>query len=92
LRELAPQKIEAWRVDYNEYRPHQSLNDRTPQHNAYIERFNRTVRHEWLDEHPFESIQHAQQTATEWLWRYNIERSNMAPGGMTPYQKMANAA
>jgi hypothetical protein len=34
----------------------------------------------------------AQQTATEWLWRYNAERSNMAPGGMTPYQKMANAA
>ena len=27
----AQQKIEAWRVDYNEYRPHQSLNDRTPQ-------------------------------------------------------------
>jgi putative transposase len=26
----AQQKIEAWRVDYNEYRPHQSLNDRTP--------------------------------------------------------------
>jgi putative transposase len=50
------------------------------------------VRHEWLDEHLFESIQHAQQTATEWLWRYNAERSNMAPGGMTPYQKMANAA
>ena len=24
--------------------------------------------------------------------RYNAERSNMAPGGMTPYQKMANAA
>ena len=44
------------------------------------------------DEHLFESIQHAQQTATEWLWRYNAERSNMAPGGMTPYQKMANAA
>jgi putative transposase len=26
----AREKIEAWRVDYNEYRPHQSLNDRTP--------------------------------------------------------------
>ncbi len=24
-----------------------------PQQNAYIERFNRTVRHEWLDEHLF---------------------------------------
>ena len=27
----AQQKIEAWRVDYNEYRPHQSLNDKTSQ-------------------------------------------------------------
>ena len=27
----AQQKIEAWRIDYNEYRPHQSLNDKTPQ-------------------------------------------------------------
>jgi putative transposase len=38
-----------------------------PQQNAYIERLNRMVRHEWLDEHLFESIEHAQQTATEWL-------------------------
>jgi len=49
-----------------------------PQQNAYVERFNRTVRHEWLDEHLFSSIEHAQQTATEWLWRYNAERPNMA--------------
>mgnify|MGYP001829215269 CR=1 FL=1 len=27
----AQRKVEAWRVDYNEHRPHQSLNDRTPQ-------------------------------------------------------------
>jgi putative transposase len=63
-----------------------------PQQNACIERYNRTVLHEWLDEHLFESIQHAKQTATEWLWRYNAERSNMASEGMTPYQTMANAA
>lgn len=37
---------------------------REPTQNAYKERFNRTVRHEWLDEHLFESIDHAQQTAT----------------------------
>lgn len=28
--EDAQEKIEAWRVDYNEFRPHQSLGDRTP--------------------------------------------------------------
>jgi len=63
-----------------------------PQQNAYIERFNRTVRHEWLDENFFESIEQAQQLATEWLWRYNAERPNMAIGGITPYQKLAMAA
>ncbi len=35
-----------------------------PQQNGYVERFNRTVRHEWLDQHLFESIEHAQETAT----------------------------
>lgn len=63
-----------------------------PTQNAYIERFNRTVRHEWLDEHLFDSIAHAQQTATQWLWRYNHERPNMANGGITPIQKLAKAA
>lgn len=63
-----------------------------PQQNAYIERFNRTVRHEWLDQNLFESIEQAQLLATEWLWRYNAERPNMAIGGVTPYQKLAVAA
>jgi len=39
-----------------------------PTQNAYIERFNRTARHEWLDLHLFKSIEHAQQLATKWLW------------------------
>ena len=63
-----------------------------PTQNAYIERFNRTVRHEWLDEHLFDSINHAQQTATDWLWRYNNQRPHMALGGITPSQKLALAA
>lgn len=63
-----------------------------PTQNAYVERFNRTVRHECLDEHIFESIAHAQRTATEWLWRYNTERPNMALGGITPKQKLLQAA
>ena len=63
-----------------------------PQQNAYVERFNRTVRHEWLDQHLFTSIAHAQETATQWLWQYNNERPNMALGGITPKQKLALAA
>ena len=44
------------------------------------------------DEYLFEHIEHAQLTATEWLWRYNNERLNMAIGGITPIQKLAKAA
>jgi putative transposase len=36
-----------------------------PQQNAYIERYNRTVRHEWLDQHIIETIEEAQDFATQ---------------------------
>ena len=62
-----------------------------PTQNAYIERFNRTVRHEWLDIHQFESIAHAQLLATQWLWQYNNERPNTAIGGVPPRQLMKAA-
>jgi transposase InsO family protein len=32
-----------------------------PQQNAYVERYNRTVRHEWLDQYIIETIEEAQQ-------------------------------
>ena len=38
-----------------------------PQQNAYIERYNRTVRHEWLDQYIIETIEEAQHHATQWL-------------------------
>ena len=63
-----------------------------PQQNAYVERYNRTVRHEWLDQHIIESIEEAQDHATKWLWTYNNERPNMALGGITPAQKLKRAA
>ena len=52
--------------------------------NAHVERFNRTVRHEWLDLHLFETVQQAQELATQWLWTYNNERPNTAIGGVPP--------
>lgn len=57
-----------------------------PRQNAYIERFNRTARHEWLDLHLFESVEHAQLLATQWLWTYNNERPHSAIGGIPPRQ------
>jgi putative transposase len=63
-----------------------------PQQNAYVERYNRTVRHEWLEMNEFSSIQHAQEEATKWLWTYNNDRPNMAIGGITPAMKLAQTA
>ena len=34
-----------------------------PQQNVYIERYSRTVRHEWLDQNIFETIDEAQDQA-----------------------------
>lgn len=60
-----------------------------PQQNAYIERYNRTVRYDWLAHTLFESVEEVQDYATRWLWVYNNERPNMAIGGITPKQKLA---
>ena len=57
-----------------------------PTQNAYIERYNRTVRQEWLELNIFETIRQAQHLATEWLWSYNNERPNSAIGGVPPRQ------
>jgi putative transposase len=63
-----------------------------PYQNAYVERYNRTVRYDWLGQYLFKSISQVQDFATRWLWTYNHERPNMALGGITPKQKLALAA
>jgi putative transposase len=62
-----------------------------PQQNDYVERFNRTVHHDWLTHYLFDSIEEVQDYATRWPWTYNHERPNMAFGGMTSKQKLALA-
>ena len=59
---------------------------------ACIERYNGTVRHEWLDQYIFETIGEAQDHATQWLWTYNNDRPNMGIGGITRAQKLKMAA
>ncbi len=60
-----------------------------PQQNAFIERYNRTVRYDWLNQYLWETIREVQQYATQWMWFYNHERPNMALGGVTPKQRLA---
>jgi len=63
-----------------------------PQQNAYVERFNRTVRYEWLSQHYWQDLDEVQLYATQWMWKYNHDRPNMALGGITPKQRLAMAA
>ncbi|EEW24298.1 integrase core domain-containing protein [Rhodobacter ferrooxidans] len=63
-----------------------------PQQNAYIERHNSTVRHEWLDQYIIETIKEDQDQATQWLWTYNNDRPKMGIGGITPARKLKMAA
>jgi putative transposase len=39
-----------------------------PQQNAYVERFNRTVRYEWLSQYYWSNIEEVQDFATRWMW------------------------
>jgi putative transposase len=63
-----------------------------PQQNAYVERFNRTVRYEWLAQYEFDTLGEMQDYATSWMWSYNHDRPHMALGGITPKQRLAMAA
>lgn len=60
-----------------------------PQQNAYVKRYNRIVRYDWLNEHLLSSIEEIQEPATFWLWTYNNERPNTVIGGITPKRKRA---
>jgi len=55
-----------------------------PNQNAYIESFNGRFRGEWLNEHWFTSVPHAQTIIETWRREYNDERPKKALGGLTP--------
>ncbi len=61
-----------------------------PQQNAYIERYTRTVRGEWLGQSIFEIIQEVQDQATEWLGTYD-KMTQQGIGGITPTMKLKTA-
>lgn len=63
-----------------------------PQQNAYVERFNRTVRYEWLSQYYWSDLEEVRLFATNWMYDYNHNRPNMALGGFTPKQRLAMAA
>jgi len=63
-----------------------------PQQNAFVERFNRTVRYEWLSQYLWADLDEVRPFATGWMYDYNHHRPHMALGGITPKQRLAMAA
>jgi putative transposase len=55
-----------------------------PNQNAYIERFNRTLRNELLDQHLFVRLEDVREAAYWWMLEYNEERPHDSLGDMTP--------
>lgn len=88
--ELVSGRLMEWAVKHQINIQH--IQPGKPQQNAYVERFNRTVRYEWLSQHYWESINEVQEFATQWMYQYNHQRPNMALGGITPKQRLAMVA
>ncbi len=66
----------------------QSAVNQVDHQNAYVERFNRTVRYEWLSRQHREGLDHVQRFVTDWMW---ADLPNMAFGGFSPKQGLAMA-
>ena len=57
-----------------------------PSQNAFIERFNRTYRHEVLDAYLFSDLEQVREITEEWIKDYNEDRPHTANGKLPPVQ------
>ena len=55
-----------------------------PQQNAFIERFNKTYRHEVLSAHIFENLDQVKDITEQWIKIYNEDRPHAALGMLSP--------
>ena len=56
------------------------------QDNVLIERFWRSVKHEWVLLHEYNTLPELEALLGEWIGRYNTWRPHTANGGQTPWQ------
>jgi len=58
----------------------------SPQQNAFVERFNGTMRDELLNGEEFDSLLEARVLIAAWIAEYNTLRPHRGLGMMTPHQ------
>jgi putative transposase len=56
-----------------------------PNQNAYIERFNRSFRHEVLNAHLFTSLEEVREITQTWMVDYNEQRPHQSLNHLTPH-------
>jgi transposase InsO family protein len=62
-----------------------------PQTNGKVERFNRTLLHEWAYQRPYGTNQERTAALDSWLHLYNHHRAHTALGGHPPISRVNNA-
>ncbi len=60
-----------------------------PTQNSYVERFNRTFRHEVLDFYVFNRLSEVREIVEDWLKQYNEQRPHESLGNLTPSEYLA---
>jgi putative transposase len=55
-----------------------------PAQNAFVERFNGTLRNELLDMHSFRTLVEARTAIDAWIWIYNEQRTHRSIGKLPP--------
>ena len=59
-----------------------------PQTNGKVERFNRTLKHEWAYAKAYRSESARRAALTRWVWIYNHHRAHSALGGHPPISRI----
>ena len=80
--ELVSAKLVAWCEEHGIKLHH--IQPGRPMQNGYVERFNRSFRHEVLDAHVFTTLSQVRECVHEWLISYNEERPHKSLNNLPP--------
>ena len=84
--ELISDRLIEWAAKHQIHLQH--IQPDKPQQNTYVERFNCAIGYEWLSQHYWQSVDEVQGFATQWMYKYNHQRPNMALGSIIPKQRL----